>query len=107
MRNRYFLLSLVAPMLVSLMFTGVSGAQTARFKGLHTFGGGSDGRNPGSPLVFDAAGNLYGTTGEGGTGACSGGCGTVFELVPSGSNWKDRILYNFPGPSGSSVIRPL
>src|SRR5205807_10152350 len=50
---------------------------------LYAFQGGSDGATPYAGVVFDAAGNLYGTTGSGGTG-CSGiGCGTVFELTPS------------------------
>ncbi len=39
---------------------------------------GTDGDYPYAGLIFDAAGNLYGTTGEGGTY----GCGTVFELTP-------------------------
>lgn len=39
-----------------------------RFKVLYTFQGGSDGANPVSELIFDPAGNLYGTTGAGGFG---------------------------------------
>jgi len=50
-------------------------------------------------LIFDAAGNLYGTTYLGGaSGAgCSGyGCGTVFQLAPEGNGkWKERVLYSF------------
>jgi uncharacterized repeat protein (TIGR03803 family) len=52
---------------------------------LHTFGssGSGDGQNPDVGLVLDAQGRLYGTTGTGGTGtACSGGCGTVYEVMP-------------------------
>lgn len=42
--------------------------------------------------MFDAAGNLYGTTA---VGAGHGG-GTVFELTPhSGGNWTETILYSF------------
>ena len=42
-----------------------------------------DGFHSWASLIFDAAGNLYGTTEEGGT-ACNGvNCGTVFELSPA------------------------
>jgi uncharacterized repeat protein (TIGR03803 family) len=47
---------------------------------LYSFTGGDDGANPGwGNLVFDRAGNLYGTTVYGGFG----GSGVVFELTPS------------------------
>ncbi len=53
---------------------------------LYSFLGGADGSNPTGGLVRDAAGNLYGTTTEGGalvgTTPCVYGCGTVFELSP-------------------------
>jgi uncharacterized repeat protein (TIGR03803 family) len=45
---------------------------------LHSFGSGSDGRNPVAGLVRDTQGNLYGTTEKGGTH----GGGTVFEVKP-------------------------
>ncbi len=54
---------------------------------LHSFGIGTDGARPNAGLVFDAAGNLYGTTYFGGTNnsMCScNSCGTVFELTYSG-----------------------
>ncbi len=50
---------------------------------LHNFGF-SDGANPYGPVVFDAGGNLYGTTYRGGyTGSpCgTGGCGVVWEIA--------------------------
>jgi uncharacterized repeat protein (TIGR03803 family) len=67
---------------------------------LYTFGGGSDGNGPLSGLVRDASGNLFGTTEVGGmgTGACAGGCGTVFEVSPpAGGNgaWRETVLYSF------------
>ncbi len=53
---------------------------------------GTDGFNPLGTLIFDAAGNLYGTTFGGGLN----GRGTVFELSPNGSGgWTETILYNF------------
>jgi hypothetical protein len=49
---------------------------------LHGFTGTPDGAFPAAGLTFDKQGNLYSTTQQGGTGACSGGCGTVFEVSP-------------------------
>jgi len=66
-------------------------------KDIYTFAGGTDGANPQGGLIFDQAGNLFGTTQTGGTSCQRAGCGTVFELSPSGSGWTKRILYNFLG----------
>jgi uncharacterized repeat protein (TIGR03803 family) len=55
----------------------------------------SDGETPYAGLVKDNAGNLYGTTYEGGLSGCSSnnfGCGTVFELAPNGT---ETVLYSF------------
>jgi hypothetical protein len=68
---------------------------------LHAFGTTSDptdGSNPRSDLIFDSAGNVYGTTQDGGDSSdlCFvGGCGTVFELSPSGGAWSSTTLYSF------------
>jgi len=40
----------------------------------------ADGQDPSAPLVQDTNGLLYGTAVNGGSDACSGGCGTVFSL---------------------------
>jgi uncharacterized repeat protein (TIGR03803 family) len=57
---------------------------------------GSDGDVPYAGLVFDASGNLYGTTGNGGGTSCDGlGCGVVFELTPQNGGWTETILHNF------------
>jgi uncharacterized repeat protein (TIGR03803 family) len=63
---------------------------------LHAFSGG-DGAYPSSVLIFDAAGNLYGTTYAGGSSqVCNGGCGTVFELSPDqNGSWTESVLYSF------------
>ena len=65
-------------------------------RAIHTFTGPrNDGANPYSSVVFDPAGNLYGTTFLGG----AGGYGTVFQLTPSGSGWTENILYSFQDSS--------
>ena len=62
---------------------------------IYSFPSGShDGEMPNSSLIFDQAGNLYGTTSEGGGGS---GDGTIFELSPSGSGWLETVLYRFQG----------
>jgi uncharacterized repeat protein (TIGR03803 family) len=68
---------------------------------LHNFCGG-DGAYPESALTWDDAGNLYGTTAEGGSSdVCDGGCGAVFELSPgSGGSWTEKVLYSFCSVSG-------
>jgi len=56
------------------------------------------GYEPLGGLVFDSAGNLYGTTSGGGVGGCYAGstCGTVFELSPSASGaWTLSAIYEF------------
>lgn len=64
----------------------------------------SDGYFPEAPLVFDSAGNLYGTTADGGTGQDLEGGGTVFELSPAGSAWSEKIIYNFGGGSPNGYL---
>jgi uncharacterized repeat protein (TIGR03803 family) len=58
-----------------------------------------NGQYPKAGLIFDAKGNLYGTTSAGGTPPCpKGTCGTVFELSPPsspGDSWTETVLYSF------------
>jgi uncharacterized repeat protein (TIGR03803 family) len=63
---------------------------------LHTFSGKPDGAYPEGGVVLDPAGNLYGTTAEGGN-RCSLdplGCGTIFRIDPSG---HETVLHRFTG----------
>jgi uncharacterized repeat protein (TIGR03803 family) len=64
-------------------------------KVLYSFAGGDDGSSSISNVVIDAAGDLYGTTSEGGA-SCS--CGVIFKLTPDGhGNWIETIPYRFQG----------
>jgi uncharacterized repeat protein (TIGR03803 family) len=65
-------------------------------KVLYSFTGLNDGGYPAGPLVLDGAGNLYGVTSDGGPYECfeEYGCGTVFELSPSG---VETTLWAFTG----------
>ena len=57
-----------------------------------------DGKEPMSSLVTDAAGNLYGTTFEGG----ASGSGTVYQLSPNAgkTKWTQRVIYSFCTQAG-------
>jgi uncharacterized repeat protein (TIGR03803 family) len=62
-----------------------------------------DGFEPTGNMAFDPVGNLYGITTYGGNLNCESeetGCGTVFELVRSGSGWSKSTLYLFHGVDG-------
>jgi uncharacterized repeat protein (TIGR03803 family) len=77
---------------------GSGGSWTERV--LYSFSGGGDGWAPVGGVIFDQAGNLYGTTDSGGAGCSGAGCGTVFKLTPSSDGqWVKSVLYNFGGGS--------
>ena len=63
---------------------------------VYTFQGLGDGQNPVGGVVVDKAGNLYGTTFDGG----ENGGGTVYELSPSDTGWTFTTLYSFTGGYG-------
>jgi uncharacterized repeat protein (TIGR03803 family) len=75
-------------------------------KVIHNFGNGADGANSSAGMIFDASGNLYGTTAYGG----SYGYGTVFELSPSPSGgWSEKVLhhFNYDGKDGFNPAAAL
>jgi len=57
---------------------------------LHGFTGGADGGQPFAGVIRDLAGNLYGTTYDGGTS----GSGVVYKLDAAG---QEAVLYTFKG----------
>jgi uncharacterized repeat protein (TIGR03803 family) len=108
--------SLLAALVLITLLGCYTSAQTETV--LYTFTGANnrDGDNPTGNLVADAAGNLYGTTLNGGrvTEVCpSIGCGTVFELSPRsklGGSWTETTIDILTGgivggePPGSLVL---
>jgi uncharacterized repeat protein (TIGR03803 family) len=70
---------------------------------LYQFTGADDGAFPSAALIFDRAGNLYGTAVGWGTalGCIVGsitGCGLVFKLMPnSDGSWTEQVLHEFAG----------
>jgi hypothetical protein len=77
---------------LTILFVSATGfAAQPKFRVIEVFDF-TDGAHPG-PLIADQAGNLYGTTFSGGSGA-----GAVVELSPPaqpGGSWTERILYTF------------
>jgi uncharacterized repeat protein (TIGR03803 family) len=68
---------------------------------LHAFAskGSNDGESPAiGNLVFDAGGNIYGTTWAGGTY----GAGTVYKLTPNGKKWNESVILSFDGNQGGA-----
>jgi len=104
--------------IVMLAIMAPSNARAQTFTVLHTFTGAIDGATPYAGLTWDRGANFYGTASVGGyTGTmCYGlfsqyvnGCGTVFRLHRSGSNWSFSTLYEFRGGTldGSFPLAPV
>lgn len=64
------------------------------------FANGVDGFGPECVVIFDKAGNLYGTTYGGGRYEY----GTVFELTRSTTGWKQKLLHSFNGTTGGAFL---
>jgi uncharacterized repeat protein (TIGR03803 family) len=63
---------------------------------------GTDGSTPYGGVLFDSAGNIWGTTSAGG----AHGDGTIFELA-TGTSWTESVAYSFNGASGSTPYAGL
>ena len=87
MKSTVFFLALA----MALMLLAAGAANNTRI--LHKFAG-PEGANPVAGLIFDNAGNLYGTASSG--TELSGG--SVFKLTPnSNGSWTYSVLYSFTG----------
>jgi uncharacterized repeat protein (TIGR03803 family) len=83
-----------AALIAAAGFSSTAAAQELTALYSFTGSGTGDGANPSAGLIADPAGNLYGTTLNGG----ASGQGTVFQLDPSGNL---TVLYSFAGGDGS------
>jgi hypothetical protein len=67
----------------------------------------ADGYFPSGALVAGGHGAIFGAAVRGGSGPCSGGCGTVWQLTPPatvGGPWTETILHDFQGPDGAFPV---
>ena len=70
---------------------------------LYSFTNGSDGRSPSGGVVFDSAGNLFGSAANNGQNFG----GTVFELSPGSGGWAFNLLYSLSGRMGPEASLTL
>jgi uncharacterized repeat protein (TIGR03803 family) len=87
-----FLLIFISAISAILALPRTAAAATTT-KIIYAFAGGNDGEYLDTDLVMDSAGNIYGSTVQGG----DFGSGTVFELSPNGASWTHTVLYSFHG----------
>jgi len=96
-------LLLILPIVLVLTASAIASNETV----LYSFPGGASGANSYAGLIADSSGNLYGTTGGGGSSTkCNlgSGCGTVFMLTAP--NWTETVLYSFQGETGDDGSGP-
>jgi len=80
-------------------------AYSQTYSVLYRFAGTPDGQSPNPGVARDPAGNLYGTTSEGGNANCFEGCGVIFRVDTAG---KETVLYRFTGgPDGAKPYSGL
>jgi len=85
-------------------------AQSVKESVVYSFTGGANGAYPDWGVITDGAGDVYGTTGEGGDTSCEApyGCGEVFKVTKTG---VETVLYAFTGeadgryPDGTPLVR--
>src|SRR5215469_835543 len=95
MPNKWFKHSIRHMSAVFVVIVILATAAVGREKILYSFRGDEDGEYADTGLVIDGAGNIYGTTIEGGIHTS----GTVFLLTPLG---KHTVLYSFTGGADGS-----
>jgi uncharacterized repeat protein (TIGR03803 family) len=108
MRGKRLSIRLIATLAIFtaiLFVTGTWAAAQVQEEVLHNFNNdGTDGVSPWAGLIFDAAGNLYGTARIGGAYTQ----GMVFELIPAaGGTWTEKVLHNFDGTDGGNPTAGL
>jgi uncharacterized repeat protein (TIGR03803 family) len=80
-------------------YTAYEFTTSGQFRVLHYFKG-NDGVNALEQPILDSAGNLYGTTSDGGPG----GNGTVWELSPGSGGWTLTTLHSYSGSCNGEFI---
>src|SRR5260370_30552071 len=97
MRSRRFsgfVTAILAQFVAATMLAiGASAAGTTTV--IYGFSGSADGEYLDTGLVVDTAGNLYGTTVQGGSGS-----GTGFHVAPSGSGRAPTEVHSFSRAAG-------
>jgi hypothetical protein len=84
------------------VFELISDAGGWTYQLLYALPGPRSADGPTASLAMDAAGNLYGTTyNGGGSSNCNLGCGTIFKLTHSNGSWTYTLLHAFTGAEGS------
>jgi hypothetical protein len=92
----------IGPGTVYKLSPGQNGQWTEQI--LHSFKGGEkDGAKPFAGVVLDSAGNIFGTTTEGG----KFNEGTVFELAPTSGGYSEKVLWSFNGADGNGPFGSL
>jgi uncharacterized repeat protein (TIGR03803 family) len=92
-------LAVCGSILLFMVFSPMQLKAQPIYKVLYSFTGGADGGQPLAGVVFDKAGNLYGTAELNG----AHGQGTVFQLVPSQGSWTFNLVYTFTGGTDGGV----
>jgi uncharacterized repeat protein (TIGR03803 family) len=108
-QNASFVLPLLrfAFTVAALVLAAATLVSAQSYRVLHSFSS-PEGQSP-NGLIVDGAGNLFGTTYDGGflDGYCDGGgCGVVFELSPTSTAWKLTEIYQFHGPDAGDGGNP-
>ncbi len=103
--------SLACTLLLALAVVASAVAQAQTYTPLYSFGG-AHGADPWSGVILDDAGNIYGTTDQGGdyaTQCTKLGCGVLYQFSPAG---KETVLHKFTNtksdgfwPTFGSVLR--